>query len=434
MSYNKSSMKVVIWSHFISPRLEYIAQWLENRWSIPVIINQEFPARSNIIINYGPNPTGEYSLSIPDCGLLSKTGIAPTDINPDFTDTHSKLFHIKDNDLDLDFDFFSMVFYLLSRYEEYELQDTDEHGRWISDQSAAVKHGFIQEPIIDLWLIYIEGLIESKTKHRFDRSLGIKYVPTIDIDIPYAYKNKEWRNLAGLARDIIIGDQTKVSARLSYLRNRSDPYDTYDYLLERLQPYPESIFFFLCNYQKPYDENHLIGTDEFNQLAKLISISNLIGIHPSYSSHSAASTITEEIQILAGITGQQITRTRQHYLKMSMPQTYQALISAGLTEDHSMMYADRIGFRASTCHPFQWYDLSREKATDLTIHSPCLMDVTLKRYLKLNPEQSLVVIDKLKKTITNVNGTLEFIWHNSSFSAAHGWDGWENTFEYLLKA
>jgi len=44
MSYNKSSMKVVIWSHFISPRLEYIAQWLENRWSIPVIINQEFPA------------------------------------------------------------------------------------------------------------------------------------------------------------------------------------------------------------------------------------------------------------------------------------------------------------------------------------------------------------------------------------------------------
>jgi len=62
------------------------------------------------------------------------------------------------------------------------------------------------------------------------------------------------------------------------------------------------------------------------------------------------------------------------------------------------------------------------------------MDVTLKRYLKLNPEQSLVVIDKLKKTITNVNGTLEFIWHNSSFSAAHGWDGWENTFEYLLKA
>ena len=427
-------MKVVIWSHFISPRLEFIAQWLENRWSIPVIINQELPAQGNIIINYGPNHRDEFTLSMPDCGLLSQTGISSTDIKPDLTDIYTKLFHIKDKELDIDFDFFSMVFYLLSRYEEYEFHETDEHGRWISGQSAALKLGFIQEPIIDLWLIYIEGLIESKTKHRFDRRHGIKHVPTIDIDIPYAYKNKEWRNLAGLARDFIRGDQTKVNARLSYLRNRSDPYDTYDYLLKCLKSFPESTFFFLCNYQKPYDENHLIGTDEFNQLVKRITQSHHIGIHPSYSSNSTTSTITEETQILALITGQHITRSRQHFLKMSMPQTYQTLIAAGLTEDHSMMYADRIGFRASTCHPFLWYDLSQEKTTDLTIHSPCLMDVTLKNYLNLNPEESLIVIDKLKKTIANVNGTLEFIWHNSSFSAAHGWDGWQKTFEYLLKA
>ena len=155
MSYNKSSMKVVIWSHFISPRLEYIAQWLENRWSMPVIINQELPAQGNIIINYGPNHRGEFTLSMPDCGLLSQTGISSIDIKPDLTDTYAKLFHVKDKELDLDFDFFSMVFYLLSRYEEYEFHETDEHGRWISSQSAAVKHGFIQEPILDLWLIYI---------------------------------------------------------------------------------------------------------------------------------------------------------------------------------------------------------------------------------------------------------------------------------------
>ena len=152
------------------------------------------------------------------------------------------------------------------------------------------------------------------------------------------------------------------------------------------------------------------------------------------SSNSNTSAIEVERNLLTAIVDQSITTSRQHYLRMSMPQTYRALIAAGITSDHSMMYADQLGFRASTCHPFQWYDLSLERTTELTIHSPCLMDVTLKNYLKLTPEESRAVIDELKKTISAVNGTLEFIWHNSSFSAAHGWDGWQETFEYLLKA
>ncbi len=434
MSYNKSTMKVVIRSHFISPRLEYIAQWLENRWSLPVLINERLPIQGNIIINYGLNHTRDCTLSLPNCKLLSQSGINSVDLNPDSADFRIKLFHEKGSKTDLDFDFFSMVFYLLTRYEEYHYTETDEHGRWLSSQSAAVTYGFIQEPIVDFWLLYIEGIIESNIGHRFDRRQAINYVPTIDIDIPYAYKHKEWRNIGGLVRDFIKGDKTKVNARLSYMGNHIDPYDTFDYLLEHLNRYPESIFFLLCNYQKPYDENHLIGTEEFKQLVKRITQSHHIGIHPSYFSNSRMSTITEEIQILAAITNQSITQSRQHYLKMSLPQTYQSLIDVGITDDHSMMYADRIGFRASTCHPFQWYDLSQEKTTALTIHSPCLMDVTLKNYLKLNCEESLSVIDDLKKAISNVNGTLEFIWHNSSFSATHGWEGWQKTFQYLLKA
>ena len=428
-------MKVVICSHFISPRLEYIAQWLENRWSLPVRINEKLTAQEAIIIHYGKNHTGTRAVSMPDSGLLSRSGIDPVDIKPHLSDTHCKLFYARHSStLDLDFDYFSMVFYLLSRYEEYIYPETDEHGRWISTQSAADQHGFIRQPILDLWLIYIEGIIETKTPYRFDRNRPINYVPTIDIDIPYAYKNKQWRNLAGFVRDTILVDKIKVSARMSYMRDHIDPYDTYEYLLEQLQPYTESRFFFLCKYQKPFDENHLIQKKEFRQLVERIAQSHPIGIHPSYTSNSDAPAIAAESKILAAITDQSITASRQHFLRMSMPQTYQALIKAGITSDHSMMYADQLGFRASTCHPFQWYDLSQERTTELTIHSPCLMDVTLKNYLKLTPEESRAVIDELKKTISAVNGTLEFIWHNSSFSAAHGWDGWQETFEYLLKA
>lgn len=427
-------MKVVIWSHFISPRLEYFAQWLEDRWALDVIFNEEIPSQEGIIIHYGNNHTGACAISIPESGLLSQNGINPVDIKADTTGAHCKLFYDSDGQLDLDFDFFSMTFYLLSRYEEYQEVETDEHGRWISAQSAAVRHGFIQAPLIDLWLIYIEGIIESKTPHRFNRSKSIRYVPTIDVDIPYAYKRKEWRNLAGLMRDTALGERTKINARIAYMRTHIDPYDTYGYLQEQLQHFGDAIFFFLCNYQKPYDENHLIGKVEFEQLVGRLAQSHHIGIHPSYFSDSNVSAIASEKKVLETITDQIITASRQHYLKMSIPQTYRALIAASITNDHSMVYADQLGFRASTCHPFQWYDLSQERTTGLTIHSPSLMDVTCKKYLKLDPDETKIVIDELKKTISAVNGTFEFIWHNSSFSAAHGWDGWQKVFEYLLKA
>jgi hypothetical protein len=433
MSYNKSSMKVVIWSHFISPRLQYVSQWLADRWGAEVFINAEIPAQEGIMIHYGNNHSGACALSIPDSGLLSHNGINPIDLKVNKTGSHCKLFYDGSGQLDLDFDYFSMVFYLITRYEEYQENETDMHGRWISSQSAAVVHRFLQYPLIDLWLTHIEGIIESKSPYRFNRSGAIRYVPTVDVDIPYAYKHKEWRNLAGLVRDTILGARTKVNARLAYLRNHIDPYDTYDYLLEQLQPFAEATFFFLCTYHKPFDENHLIEKDEFKQLVRRIAVAHHIGIHPSYASDSTVSALASEIGLLASITDLSIISSRQHFLKMSMPQTYQALIRAGITSDHSMMYADRIGFRASTCHPFRWYDLSQESSTDLIIHSPCLMDVTLKKYLKLGPNETFTAIDDLKKSISAVDGTFEFIWHNSSFSAAHGWEGWDKVFEYLLK-
>ena len=426
-------MKVVIRSHFNSPRLEYIATWLYERWGLDVDINAVTINPEDIIINYGKERPELCTLSIPDAKLLSKEGLSSVEINAQSRGEACKLFYNAESKLDLDFDFFSMAFYLLSRYEEYVYSDTDEHGRWISAQSAAIQFNFINKPIVDIWLTHIEQIIESKTRYRFNRSTSITYVPTIDIDIPYAYKDKEWRNVAGLIRDTILGDKVKVKARMSYWRDHKDPYDTYEYILEKLRPHSNTIFFFLCKYQKSFDENHLVDHNDFVALVARIAQVHHIGIHPSYSSNSESSSITAEKELLKEISGTNITRSRQHFLKFTIPKTYQTLIESGITEDHSMAYADQIGFRASTCHPFLWYDLSREVTTNLTVHSPSVMDVTLQKYLKLDPEEAIDVIDELKNTISSVSGNLEFIWHNSSFSSAHGWDGWQKTFEYLLK-
>ena len=95
-----------------------------------------------------------------------------------------------------------------------------------------------------------------------------------------------------------------------------------------------------------------------------------------------------------------------------------------------MGYADEIGFRASTALPFFWYDLENETITDLKIYSFQAMDVTLKEYLNLSPDDAFWALNKLKKAIQNVDGQLITLWHNSSFG--EDWKGWKEMYEKWL--
>ncbi len=424
-------MKVVINSLFHSPRLSYLTQWLEYRWTVLVEINTKYE-KGDVVISYGSQDSSNNSLSIPSAGLLEHGNIVRQSHKSIEREGLNVLFAVDKSGYDLIFDFFSMAFYLLTRYEEYTCNSRDEHYRWKSDQSIAVKYKFIELPLIDLWLNKIEAFIESRFGVRFHSNSNFAVIPTIDIDLPYAYRYRQWKNFAALLRDLLNMNWVKIKGRLNYLSKGIDPFDRYDYLIENLSQNKNVIFFFLCRYQKPYDENHLVGKSLFSDLVERIVAKNKIGIHPSYSSGEHPELISEEVNSLTNYSNQKIELSRQHFLRLSLPDTYSNLIASGIKEDHSMMYPDQLGFRASTCHPFYWYDLQNETTTNLLIHSPCIMDVTLKDYYKLSPEEAIIEIDKLRSAILQVHGRFEFIWHNSSFSDIHGWTGWQKVFEYLL--
>ena len=52
-----------------------------------------------------------------------------------------------------------------------------------------------------------------------------------------------------------------------------------------------------------------------------------------------------------------------------------------------MGYTDRIGFRAGTCTPFNFYDLDNEKITSLKIVPFVYMDGVLNDKLKYTPKK-----------------------------------------------
>ena len=97
-----------------------------------------------------------------------------------------------------------------------------------------------------------------------------------------------------------------------------------------------------------------------------------------------------------------------------------------------MGFASLCGFRAGTCTTFPFFDLSHNRRTELMIHPFQVMDVTLKDYQLLKPEEAWQLTEKLMIEVKEVNGTFISIWHNESLMKADSGLDWRQVFEQTL--
>jgi hypothetical protein len=158
-----------------------------------------------------------------------------------------------------------------------------------------------------------------------------------------------------------------------------------------------------------------------------------VGIHPSYYSMQNEQKIKKEQSLLESIVNFPITKSRQHYLRVALPETYQHLVDLEIKQDYSMGYASHFGFRAGTCTPFYFYDLDFEIQTPLKVFPFAAMDVTLKDYLNFTPKKSYNTIMHLANEVRKVRGTMITVFHNESASGNGEWRGWSKLYESLLR-
>ncbi|MEL6390695.1 MAG: polysaccharide deacetylase family protein, partial [Bacteroidota bacterium] len=331
-------------------------------------------------------------------------------------------------------DVFAMIFYLLSRYEEYGDTTKDSHGRFPSHASLAHQHDFLKMPLVDLWIQRLYSDIQDRLSNRRMTPKGRPHsYPSIDIDMPLAFKYKGPRSYLGLFRDIVSGRMDTAQGRMKTWFGGTDPFDTYSQILEFAAERTITWrFFVLLNYQRPFDLNHLAHRPEMKRIVDQLSPKHHVGLHPSYLSHQSTDQLRKEHKGLCDLLQTQIVMSRQHFIKISLPETYRSLVELGIQEDHSMMYPDQCGFRAGTCHPFRWYDLLADHVTDLVIHPYQCMEVTMRYYEKMDVEQAIAEVTQLHQSCQEVGGTFGWIWHNSSLSRAYGWEPWRKVFDHLL--
>lgn len=422
-------MAIQIYSEFSSPRLLFVLDSIFTQ-----ILGKKFVLHLNLIdylnqpgpsICYRKKSTGkEGELLIPNLGYLLENIKIPSPkiifINGLPTGFNIEAYHSL---ISWNFDFFAFTFWHLARCEEYEEFEPDHHQRFSAKSSHAFKNGYLEIPFIDCWAFELAKTLGFEEKSQL-------ITPTFDIDMGYAYLYKNWvQNLGGIGKDLLRKNKTGIILRWETLaKKRKDPFDTFDFLMDLAKHFPNSHFFFLVGEKSYYDRNLSPKHPAMVNLIKAIQNNFNIGIHPSYRSNFSKEILFKEIQILSEITNQEITKSRQHYLKIKFPSTYRDLIDAGIKEDFSMGFADAVGFRLGTSFPVYWYDLEKEETTSLLLIPFAVMDVTLKKYLKLSPEEACKKIQTLKKRVSHLN----FVWHNSNLSKIDNWENWDLVLKELI--
>jgi hypothetical protein len=428
---------VLIYSPHQSPRLTYIARFLfTSILGVPVSVTsnlKEYRQYNLPRINYSNGNLD--GITIRPHPLLFEQGVEKLVPQFDSFQGIPVLFPIQ-SPSDLPFDPFASAFFMISRYEEYRIESTDEHNRILPTHSVAYKHNFLEIPVVDHWALILRKLIES---HYLDFQFSerkYRFIPTIDVDIAFAYKYRGFfRTVGAILKSVFTNDLKDNKRRFQTLFLRQpDPYNTFS-LLDDWHSHLNLIprFFFLVGHYGRFDKNIPPFHPAIRRLIKQTSELYPVGVHPSYQSNYKMRGLRHEIDTLRKITGTAITRSRQHFLILKFPDTYQQLIKSGITEDYTMGYAHLPGFRAGTCTPFPFFDLTTETETSLVIYPFQVMDGTLNQYLKLSPLEAIEYIRRLNSEVRKVNGTFISLWHNESLGEIHNWKNWREVYEALIK-
>ena len=341
----------------------------------------------------------------------------------------------------LPFDVFAASFFLVSRYEEYLSQVRDQYGRFRAESTWMFENDMLQKPLVDIWTLALGSRLQAVYPDLPIKKRKFTFIPTYDVDAAWAYKSKGvYRTLGGFIKDLSSGDRERIRERHQVLRGkRKDPFDSFEFQFELQKEFKlKPIYFILCGEYDTNDKNISIRKAAFRSLIKTLGDHADVGIHPSFSSYLDIDKLRKEINSLSEVLHRPLTKSRQHFLRMNLPRSYQKLIELDISDDYTMGFASQAGFRAGIADTFRFYDLENDMVTNLRVHPFALMDGTMRDYLNLDLEASYALTTQLIDEVKAVGGTFIYLTHNETLGGEQRWVGWPEMYrrmlEYITKA
>ncbi|NOT38008.1 MAG: hypothetical protein HOP11_11575 [Saprospiraceae bacterium] len=353
--------KIYLYTQIQSTRLHYIVGFIQYQFeNLELVIIHEIPVGVNQVIQYGGTKRVS-TFYIAYEGLMELENFPAIEIQ--YNNNHPVIF--SNPECNTGFDIFSALFWMLTFQSEQRVTKTqlDKHQRISVKDHLFFKEKNYKKPILDYW---IDQFIQS-LNHQF--GIGIKrknsysYSVGIDVDQAWKFKNKSFvKTYGGLIKSLLKFDLTEFKQRYSVLTNKiKDPFDVFTYLDSFHFSKNQLLYFILNGSPSEFNPNHSIQHPEYKKLLQRLSKKYSIGIHPSYESSDQAKLISKEKSELEELLQKPINQSRQHYLRVNIPETLIQLSQAGITEEFSICFYDETGFRAGTSHPFFSTILHRKK-------------------------------------------------------------------------
>ena len=343
---------------------------------------------------------------------------------------------IQDNGNLMPFDVFAASFFLVSRYEEYLSQVYDQYGRFKAESTWMFENGMLHKPLVNIWAKSLGDKLKECYPRLVLKERKFSFVPTYDVDAAWAYKHKGiYRTVGSFIKDLMAGDRERIEERRQVLRGeKEDPFDSFEFQFDLQKEFKlKPIYFILCGDYDVNDKNISIRKEAFRSLIKSLGDHADVGIHPSFSSYLDIDKMRTEIDNLSEVLHRPLTKSRQHFLRMNLPRSYQKLIELDISDDYTMGFASQAGFRAGISDTFRFYDLENDMVTNLLVHPFALMDGTMRDYLNLDVEASFDLAKQLVDEVKAVGGTFIYLTHNETLGGEKRWVGWPEMYRSLLE-
>jgi len=304
-------------------------------------------------------------------------------------------------------DFAAIIFFLISRYEEYYEDNLhDKHGRFPCQNSVAYQLGWHRKLMVHRLSVLLAETIKVHFPQFEYKTPQYEEFSTHDVDIAYQYKGKPWWRCCGALIKAML--QLRFEHANNYLKTIlrkeiADPFDNFEPETGKNKP----IYFILTAPFGKYNKNISTKSSVFQELINKLKETSEIGIHPSYYSSNKTSLIEKEKKQLEEISQLKITKSRQHFLRFRFPDTFRALINFGITDDYSLGWHNEAGFRASIAVPYPFFDLVKNEETALMLHPLALMDGIFSK------KEEQTILNELREEVSEMGGTLVVLTHNS---------------------
>lgn len=328
------------------------------------------------------------------------------------------------------------IFFLLSLADETRCQDRDAHDRVPSASLFTVRKGIADRPWVDEKVVRLGDMLEAHWPGLLKRPAGYRNVVTVDMDNILRYAARPVHRAIGASvRDLFAGSPSAVPERWQVRWGGvPDPYaKVIDLVASKRGSAQRAILFFLMRGEGAFDHAADPRDPVTQALVQRAGRECEIGIHPSYGTGRNNAMHTEERDLLQRIIGRSVRASRQHFLRWHIPETLRFLSGFEHSEDHTLGFSDRAGFRAGTCTPFPWYDLEREEGTTLMLHPFMVMDSALIERQQLDTDDVFRTMAAMSDMVRAVGGQFVSVWHDRYLSGHREFVEWPAVFERVME-